>query len=127
MPSYEQDWCDALATAVGAVDAEHDPIRLLYVVTDTEDGKVAFNLELEKGSVVAATAGKLPRGEKADVTVTIKEPILHQLWAGEQRRDVAFMRGDIKIEGAYHRWLDELVPLFEADPWTSAWAAATAS
>ena len=36
-------------------------------------------------------------------------------------RDAAFMRGDLKIEGAYERWIDELVPLFQSEPWLSAW------
>lgn len=123
MASYGQAWCDSLASAVSAGSSDHAPMLLLYVITDTEEGKVAFNLELDKGGVVAATAGKLPRGIKADVTVTVKEPVIHALWAGERTRDEAFMKGDLKIEGAYGRWLDELVPLFEAEPWSTAWAA----
>ncbi len=125
MARYEQDWCDMLAAAVGdAALGEHEPLRLLYVITDTDDGKVAFNIDLIDGAVQACTSGKLPRGEKADVTVTVKEAIIVELWAGSRKRDAAFMRGDVKIEGAYARWLDELVPLFESDPWSTAWAAA---
>jgi hypothetical protein len=124
MARYEQDWCDALADAVGNephTDAE--PMRLLYVVTDSANGKVAFHLDLAGGAIGGATAGKLPRGEKADVSVTVKEDVLIELWTGARSRDAAFMRGDLKIEGAYARWLDELVPLFEASPWSEAWAA----
>lgn len=125
MARYDQDWCNALGQAVGSdALAEVEDMRLLYVVTDTEEGKVAFHLDLSGGGLGMATAGKLPRGEKADVTVTVKEPVVLELWRGERSRDAAFMRGDLKIEGAYDRWLDELVPLFQADPWTSAWAAA---
>ena len=124
MVAYDQEWCDGLVAAVDEGASQLEPLRLLYVVTDTADGKVAFNLEFEDGGGVVATAGKLPRGQKADVTVTVKEPIAMQLWAGEERRDVAFMRGDIKVEGVYHRWLDELVPMFESEPWKSAWAYA---
>ncbi len=124
MPVYDQEWCDELAKAVGSGSTEHEPMRLLYVVTDTDEGKVAFNLDLDKGGIRMVTAGKLPRGEKADVTVTVKEPIIRGLWAGNEKRDVAFMRGDIKVEGAYARWLDELVPLFEDGAWKTAWAAA---
>lgn len=122
MTRYEQDWCDSLAAAVGSGQvAELEAMRLLYVVTDTEAGKVAFNLDLVGGGVAACTAGKLPRGEKADVTVTVKEPVLIDLWSGTRARDAAFMRGDLKIEGAYERWIDELVPLFQSEPWLSAW------
>lgn len=125
MARYEQDWCDALSSAVGKSPvSEHGAMRLLYVVTDTEEGKVAFNLDLDGGAVAACTAGKLPRGEKADVTVTVKEAVLLDLWSGERTRDAAFMRGDLKIEGAYEKWIDQLVPLFQSDPWMEAWKAA---
>lgn len=123
MDRYDQEWCDELLRAVGAGKGEQSEMSVLYVVTDTDDGKKAFNLSLDKGGVVAAAEGKLPRGTKADVTITAKEPVLHALWSGERTRDAAFMRGDLKIEGAYERWLDELVPLYSSEPWASAWAA----
>jgi len=124
---YDQDWCDRLTAAVGAQNGDQAEMRLLYVITDTEDGKVAFHLDLAKGGIVCATHGRVPRGQdKADVTVTAKEPVARELWMGERTRDAAFMRGDLKIEGAYERWLDELVPLFSADPWASAWSAGAA-
>lgn len=125
MARYDQGWCDALAAQVGAEQTtDAAAMRLLYVVSDTADGKVAFNLDLLGGGIAAATAGKLPRGEKADVTVTVKEAVLLELWRGDRSRDAAFMRGDLKIEGAYERWLDELVPLFQTDRWTAAWKGA---
>ena len=122
MTNYEQPWCDALAAQADGAAAEGVDLVVLYVVTDTEDGKVAFHAELTSGKPAQITAGRMPRGHKADVTVTVKEPILRSLWVGEVSRDSAFMAGDIKIEGAYQRWLDELVPLFESDPWKAAWA-----
>ena len=125
MGRYDQDWCDGIAAQVGSEQTtDAAALRLLYVVSDTDEGKVAFNLDLLGGAVVTATAGKLPRGEKADVSVTVKEPALLELWRGDRSRDAAFMRGDLKIEGAYHRWLDELVPLFQTDLWTAAWKGA---
>ena len=97
---------------------------LLYVITDAPDGKFAFFLDLASGAVTSGTAGRLPRGEKAGVTITVKEPILLQLWSGELSRDAAFMAGDIKVEGAYEVWLDQLVPAFENDAWSATWAGA---
>jgi putative sterol carrier protein len=127
MTRYSQDWVDALAAAGADTAADStEALRLLYVVTDTEDGKVAFHLDFENGRCVSATAGKLPRGEKATVTVTAKEAVLMELWAGGRRRDAAFMSGDLKIEGAYERWLDELTPRFETSPWLEGFAAAAA-
>lgn len=124
MNRYEQPWCDALAEAVSEASFAGDDTVVLYVVTDTEEGKVAFHLQLTNTSPVVATAGKLPRGQKADITVTIKEQVLTSLWSAERARDEAFMAGDIKVEGAYHRWLDELVPLFQSEPWDTGWRTA---
>ena len=42
MPVYDQEWCDELAKAVGSGSTEHEPMRLLYVVTDTDEGKVCL-------------------------------------------------------------------------------------
>ncbi len=123
MTAYDQTWCDALAERTADAAADGVDLVMLYVVTDTEDGKVAFNLELVGGKPTHVTAGRMPRGQKADITITVKEPVLRDLWAAEKTRDAAFMAGDIKVEGVYHRWLDELVPLFETDPWQTAWAA----
>ena len=130
MTRYDQAWCDRLvADAGGAHDKSDEQMRVLYIVTDTEEGKVAFHLDFHANgvSLTTATAGKLPRGEKADITVTLKESVLVEIGEGTRSRDAAFMRGDLKIEGAYNRWLDGLVPLFETEPWTVAWGAASAA
>ncbi|NNC78676.1 MAG: hypothetical protein HKN94_00870 [Acidimicrobiales bacterium] len=118
---YSQEWVDALVAGATAME---EPLRLLYIISDTAEGKVAFHVDFADG--VVGTAGKLPRGEKADVTVTAKEPALLELWSGDRSRDVAFMAGDLKIEGAYQRWLNELVPLFATDDWAAAWRSAAA-
>lgn len=122
MNRYDQAWCDALSTSA-STSAIDGALEVLYVVTEAEGGKHAFSIKFEGGSVTA-THGKLPRGHKPDVTVTAKEAALLALWSGDRSRDVAFMRGDLKIEGAYARWLDELVPLFETQPWVESWQAA---
>ena len=124
MTGYDQSWCDALAERAASGAADDVDLVMLYVITDTEDGKVAFNLEVADGKPVHITAGRMPRGQKADITVTIKEPVLRAIWSQERTRDEAFMAGDIKVEGAYQRWLDELVPLFAAEAWQSAWSVA---
>ena len=122
---FDQEWCDALAADVGAKStlAANGELSMLFVVTDTEEGKVAFNLS-DTGNELTVTAGKLPRGVKADITITVKEPVINALWSGSRSRDEAFMAGDLKVEGAYARWLDEVVPAFESDPWVEAWSTA---
>ena len=123
---YDQAWVDALVASVPAepIPGLADALRVLYVITDAPDGKFAFFLDLASGVVTNGTAGRLPRGEKAGITITVKEPILLLLWSGELSRDTAFMAGDIKVEGAYEVWLDQLVPAFENEAWSSTWAAA---
>ena len=122
MSRYDQDWVDAITSDAGGV-GEGEPLRLLYSITDTDDGKAAFHLDIGGGST-RGVAGKLPRGEKADLTITAKEVDLVDVWSGVRSRDAAFMSGDLKVEGGYERWLNELIPLFENAPWSDAWAHA---
>ena len=113
-----------MADAVGGTSnfASANPIRMLFVVTDTDEGKVAFWFA-DDGDTLAVTSGKLPRGEKADIAITAKESVLVDLWSGARTRDEAFMAGDLKVEGAYVRWLDDVAPAFNESPWAQAWAA----
>ena len=128
MARYDDDWCAALASAVAdAPTIDGTPMRVLYVVTDTDEGKAAFVVGTAPDGPITVTAGKLPRGEKADITVTLKEPVALELWTGGRTRDAAFMRGDVKVEGAYERWLDQLVPAFSGPEWSAAWEAAAAA
>lgn len=127
MIRYDQDWVDRLVEAgAGAepIAGLTSSLRLLYIVTDTADGKQAFHLDFADGRMIAGTAGKLPRGETADVTITVAETVLSDLWRGVRRRDAAYMAGDVKVEGNYEQWLDFLVPAFEVTPWTEAWSNA---
>lgn len=118
MGRFDQQWCDELVAEMPPPSAS--PLRVLYVVTDTDEGKVAFSITSDSAGTTA-TAGKLPRGEKADITITAKESVLVDIWSENRTRDEAYMAGDIKVEGAYDIWLDELVGLFEDSPWASAW------
>lgn len=124
MSRFDQDWCDTLAKGASGAKAHGVDLHVLYVVTETEEGKLAFHIGLANGAVEHVTTGKLPRGEKADITITATEATFSALWSGDRSRDAAFMAGDIKIEGAYPQWLDQLVPMFGDEPWRSAWASA---
>lgn len=119
MARFDQQWCNEL---VASGQTTGVPWRVLYVVTETDEGKVAFSIT--NGDELIATAGKLARGDKADITVTATEAVLANIWAGDRSRDEAFMAGDIKVEGAYALWLDVLVEAFESSPWASAWKQA---
>ncbi len=121
MTRFDDHWCETLTAAVAEAGLA-DVDRVLWVITDTADGKAAFVVEM-LDEAVTVSAGRLPRGTKAQVTITVKEERLLPLLAGERSWDAAFMRGDLKVEGAYERWLDGLVPLFSTEPWASAWKA----
>ncbi len=123
MTRFDQAWVDALVAAAGPIAGLADRCRLLFVVTGTADGKAAFFLDLDDRGV-SGRAGRLPRGEHADVTVTAEEKMLADLWMGRRVYDAAFMSGDLKVEGAYEIWLDRLTPAFAVPPWATAWSAA---
>ena len=42
MTRYDQDWIDGVAGAGGGIGDLDEPLRFLFVVTDTTDGKAAF-------------------------------------------------------------------------------------
>ena len=124
MTRFDETWCEQFNQTLGQGSAlASNAMRILFVVTDTDEGKLAFVVSGDSDGAVV-TAGKLPRGEKADITITAKEAVLNALWAGERSRDEAFMAGDLKVEGDYPRWLDHVIATFEAEPWATAWAGA---
>jgi len=121
---YDQVWVDELvSSAASAPDTGHEAVRVLYVVTDIEGDadKAAFHLDVDAGRAVGGATGKPSKVEPADVTVTAKEAIFLDVWTGARSRDAVFMAGDFKVEGAYERWIDELVPTFEESGWSAAW------
>lgn len=126
MSRYDQTWVDALVADAGPIENLDAPCRLLFLITDTEDGKAAFFIDFADGAVESATSGRLPRGQRADITVTAKEAILLELWSGSRSYDAAFMSGDLKVEAAYERWLDQITPAFATSPWSAAWSEAAA-
>jgi len=121
---YDQAWIDELvSSAASAPDTGHGAFRVLYVITDIEGDadKAAFHLDIDVGRAVGGATGKPSRAEPAEVTVTAKEAVFVDVWAGARSRDAVFMAGDFKVEGAYERWIDELVPTFEEPDWSTAW------
>jgi len=125
---YDQVWVDGLvSSSASAPEKGYGAVRVLYVITDIEGdaGKAAFHLDIDAGRAVGGATGKPSRAEAADVTVTAKEAIFLAVWSGARSRDAVFMAGDFKVEGAYERWIDELVPTFEAPAWSAAWLNVT--
>lgn len=121
---FDDAWATSLSDALVKTDLawEHDDLVVLFAMTNSDaevadaKGRLWFQIEVMSGQV---TLGKMKRGTKPAISVTLKEPTWAALWTGDRNYDEAFMSGDLKVEGAYHVWLDQLTPLFVGD-----WAAA---
>ena len=91
-----------------------------HVIAGSPHGKVQAVLEVRDGQIVDARAGK-----RADASCTVTWAFADALAAlrGDVALDVAFMRGDLKIEGDYVTFLLGLRPVFAGDAGTKVLAA----
>jgi hypothetical protein len=91
-----------------------------HVVAGSPHGKVQAAIELRDGHVVEARPGK--RAD-ASCTVTWKFSDAQAALQGDLAIDVAFMRGDLKVEGDYTTFLFGLRPVFAAEAGAKVLAA----
>src|SRR5690606_30840164 len=77
-------------------------LTMQHVVTGSPHGKVQAVLEVRDGRIVEARAGK-----RADAACTVTWAYADAVAAlrGELAPDVAFMRGNLKVEGDYVTFL----------------------
>jgi hypothetical protein len=94
-----------------------------HVVAGSPHGKVQAVLELVDGQVVEIRAGK-----RADASCTVTWNFADALAAlrGDVTIDVAFMRGDLKVEGDYTTFLFDLRPVFAGEVGAKVLAAVRA-
>ena len=85
---------------------------LQCVVAGAPAGKLQFVVRVVDGRVTEMTMGK---SDQVDCTLQCPYALATALARGEVDRDVAFMRGDLKIDGAYAAFILRLQPLFESD------------
>lgn len=81
-------------------------------VAESANGKVRAHGQVTDGRLSAFTAGKFVpdvKGEKADVSFVGKAKRLMPIITGEQPALVAYMLGELKVEGEYQLVVDELV------------------
>lgn len=83
-----------------------------HVVAGSPHGKVQGVVEVRDGRIVEARAGKRP---DASCTVTWNYADAVAALRGELGVDVAFMRGDVKVDGDYVTLLYGLRPVFASE------------
>lgn len=91
-------------------------------VTESVNGKVRAHGAVVSGRIVSLAGGKfIPenKGERADVSFVAKAKRLEPIIAGQVPPLVAYMRGELKIEGAYERVVDHLANGTDGDAWES--------
>ena len=84
---------------------------LQCVVASAPAGKLQFVVRVVDGRITEMTMGK---SDQVDCTVQCPYALASSLARGEVERDVAYMRGDLKLDGAYAAYVLRLQPLFES-------------
>lgn len=81
------------------------------VVNGSPSGTVAFCAVVEDGGPVVLAPGRRP---EPDVVLTWPYPDFEAHWFGELSLEVAYMRGQVKIEGDHALVFDDLRPIRSA-------------
>ncbi|MYH72127.1 MAG: hypothetical protein F4153_06075 [Acidimicrobiia bacterium] len=82
-----------------------------YEVAGAPDGKVRYHAVIRDGRLVEMAAGKLA---DADVSIIYKYADARAEISAGQHPDLAYMSGQMKLEGDYARWVFGLRPLLDS-------------
>jgi len=85
---------------------------LQWVVAAAPAGKTQFVVRVVDGRMTEIVMGKR---DPVDCTLQCPYALAVALARGEVDRDVAYMRGDLKIDGDYVAYILRLHPLLESD------------
>ena len=116
------DWLSAVGSALaglrasgtgaaGAGGAGIGRVVVQTVVNGSPAGTVAFCAVLEEEGTVALSPGRCPG---PDVVLTWPYPDFEAHWFGELSLEVAYMRGQVKVEGDHALVFDALRPIRSA-------------
>lgn len=98
-------------TDAAGVGAGAGRIVVQTVVNGSPAGTVAFCAFIEDGGPVVLAPGRRP---EPDVVLTWPYPDFEAHWFGELSLEVAYMRGQVKVEGDHALVFDDLRPLRSA-------------
>jgi SCP-2 sterol transfer family len=115
------EWFAMVADEAAALPAVPGASLVMqHVIAGSPHGKVQAVLEVRDGQIVEVRAGK-----RADASCTVTWAFADAIAAlrGDVALDVAFMRGDLKIEGDYTTFLFGLRPVFAGEAGAKVLAA----
>ena len=116
---WSDDWFAAVneaATNLPKVDAVSFSFDV--EVAESAHGKVRAHGQVSDGQLTSFTSGKFvpeTKGEKPDVSFVGKAKRLMPIITGEQPAHVAYMLGELKIDGAYELVVDHLANRCDGD------------
>ena len=84
---------------------------LQIIVAGTPKGKLQFVVRVIEGRIADIAIGK---SDAVDCTVQCSYADARAMAQGTLDREVAYMRGDLKIDGHYSAYILRLQPLFES-------------
>lgn len=105
-------WLSAVSSALADLPtAGIGRLVVQTVVNGSPSGAAAFCAVVEDGGPVTLTSGRHPR---PDVTLTWPYSDFEAHWFGELSLEVAYMRGQVKVEGDHALVFDALRPIRSA-------------
>ncbi len=109
---WSEDWFTAVnAAAADLPTVDGVSFSFDVEVAESANGKVRAHGAVVDGQLVAFASGKFVpenKGEKPDVSFIGKAKRLLPILAGEQSPLVAYMLGELKVDGAYELVVDDL-------------------
>lgn len=112
------EWFAALREA-GAAWPAHDGVSaaLQFVIASSPSGKLQFVVRVVDGRIDDITMGK---GDAVDCTLQCSYAHATAIARGELDREVAYMRGDLKVDGDYAAYIVRLQPLFDSESFAAS-------
>jgi putative sterol carrier protein len=119
MPAFlTDDWFAALRDAGASWPAcEGASASVQFVVASSPSGKLQFVVRIVDGRLTEVEMGKR---DPVDCTMQCSYAHAAAIASGELDREVAYMRGDLKIDGDYVAYILRLQPLFERDEFVAS-------
>ena len=106
------EWFDALRAEGASWPArEGVTASLLFVVASSPSGKLQFVVRVVDGKLTEIV---MKKSDDVDCTLQCSYAQAASIARGEVDREVAYMRGDLKIDGDYVAYLLRLQPLFDS-------------